>query len=53
MRKLKCRHTKSCPVDVVIVYYASRIKVTHRRRTVADVEREEQLHEKYAALQKC
>lgn len=41
------------PVDVVIVPYTSRIKITHHRRIDADLAREEALHEKYAALQKC
>ena len=44
---------KIMPADVVIVPYTSRIKITHHRRIEADLEREEQLHEKYAALQKC
>lgn len=40
------------PADVVIAPYTSRIKITHHRRIEADLEREEQLHEKYAPLQK-
>lgn len=40
------------PADVVIVPYTSRIKITHHRRIVADLAREEALHEKYAPLQK-
>ncbi len=40
------------PADVVIVPYTSRIKITHHRRIEADLEREQQLHEKYAPLQK-
>ena len=39
------------PADVVIVPYTSRIKITHHRRIEVDLEREEQLHEKYAPLQ--
>ena len=41
------------PADVVIVPYTCCIKITHHRRIEADLEREEALHEKYAALQKC
>lgn len=41
------------PADVVIVSYTSRIKITHHRRIEANLAREEALHEKYAALQKC
>lgn len=44
---------KIMPADVVIVPYTSRIKITHHRRIEADLECEEQLHEKYAPLQKC
>lgn len=40
------------PADVGIVPYTSRIKITHHRRIDADLAREEQLHEKYAPLQK-
>ncbi len=41
------------PAYVVIAPYTSRIKITHHRRIEADLEREEALHEKYTALQKC
>lgn len=41
------------PADVVSVPYTSRMNITHHRRIEADLEREEQLHEKYAAPQKC